>query len=256
LPTCLASGTIARGMKKHLSAALSARFFLVVTSIMSGAFVQAQTIENPSFEDPLLAPGEATTGAFRWQSTGIFGTFRPGEFGQDGIAPNGSQAGYINSGSGAVWQTLGISYDANTDYRLNFFLSARSGPALTDVSVALFQGAINDPSELNSGNIVAIQLFDGTTGVVSDEFRQFSLFVPASAVAAANAAGQAIGIGFFGVTVNGLGNNSIEGNSDFDLDSVSLTVTPIPEPSTMALGLLGISMLLLTAKHHTFQRRP
>jgi hypothetical protein len=162
-----------------------------------------------------------------------------GEFGQGGAPTDGNQIAFLNVDVGQIFQTLTTTFDTSNEYTLSVDVSARGGPAATDILVAIYRGTINNVGDLNASNTVASMVLDGTDGVVADQFNTFTLTATLDGINAAGADGQPIGIGFFG---NGGGG---AGNSDFDLDNVRLESTVvIPEPSTLALATLGLLALL------------
>lgn len=198
------------------------------------------SLNNPSFESPDLAPGNFTFTAQGWSQGLNFGTFNAGDFGQTGTAPHGGQVAFVNVQNGEGWQTTGTSFQSATSYLLNFFISARQGPGTSDMTVVVFKGSIvSGLVDLNASNVVTLDVFDAADGVVADTFLPFSLTVTPAQVAAANAAGQPISIGFFGGSVLGFGNtNNTAG--DFDIDNVSLQSTAVPEPSASLLAIAAM----------------
>lgn len=201
------------------------------------------TIANPSFENPDQGPGTASSGVPGWSNVSFFGVFNAGEFNQLGTAPDGAQIAYLNVSTGQGWQTLGDTFASATGYQLDFHISSRNAPGISDINVVIFEGMIADASGLNANNIVKLDVFDATDGVVEDQFKPFSVSISAAEVAAAAAVGQPIGIGFFGTQVNGIGNTDA-GASDFDLDFIRLNSIPVPEPSVSFMVALGGAVCL------------
>jgi len=227
-------------MLKQLLFGLSVASLAALTILANNASAISISIPNFSFENPDLGASGAVATIDDWTDPSgcCDGVFVSPGYGQDAAPTDGDQIAFLNVDVGQIFQTLSTDYQANTDYTIQLDISARTGPAATDILVALYHGTISGVGDLNASNTVASTVLDGTDGVVADTFNTFSLSATAAEVSAVSGVGQPIGLGFFG---NGGGTS---GNSDFDLDNIRLDGTLIPEPSTFALAGLGLLGLL------------
>lgn len=216
---------------------LSADINVDATSRRSGVFVP-----NASFENHAGGTGGANGDISVWQNPSgcCDGAFVAPGFGQDAAPTDGNQAAFMNIDVGQIFQTLADTYEEGNAYELSVDVSARGGPGTEQMLMVLYEGTITGLLDLNASNILASRVLDGAAGVVADEFNTFALLASQEDVFAAMAAGEQIGIGFFGL-------NTGTGTSDFDLDNVRLVqiIAAVPEPTTIALGLMGVAGLLV-----------
>jgi hypothetical protein len=183
-------------------------------------------VTNPSFESPDASGGPVSGIPPGWEGSGAVGVFRSPGFGQGASPSDGLQIAWFNVGNAILRQTLTDTYAANTDYALTVDVSPRV-PASLGYTLDLVLYAGNDQS-----NEVKRQEFSYT---VTDLFQPTTMTATAADVTAASAVGQSIRIAF----ENNVG--SEVGNTDFDIDNVSLQA--IPEPSTLALSAVGLLSL-------------
>ena len=212
----------------------------LLTFAASQAHAVSVNIPNFSFENPVTGGAIGEIDDWTDPNGCCDGVFVSPGFGQGAAPTDGNQIAFNNADIGQIFQTLVDTYQANTGYELSVDVSARAGPAGTDMVMVLYEGVISDFADLNAGNIVAQRTLTGADGVVADQFNTFSLTAVAADVATAAAAGQSIGIGFFGA------GGGTTGNSDFDLDNVRLEATAanvVPEPATFSLAALGLLSL-------------
>jgi hypothetical protein len=172
------------------------------------AWSESIPIANHSFESPVEARGGLNIDV--WTNSGS-GVFRgAGDFGQGAAPTHGVQMAFLNEGNGQIFQTIAKDYEAGRHYSLLVDVSARAPQiAADDFLMALYSGAIGNLSDLNSANTVRAGSYRMATGVTNDAFRTMVLSVTADQVAAAGAAGQPIGIGFFGNGSSGQGDCTI-----------------------------------------------
>lgn len=222
--------------------ALFALFASVSVFVATQANAANISIPNFSFENPVTGGAVGEIDDWTDPNACCDGVFVSPGFGQLAPPTDGNQIAFNNADIGQIFQTLVDTYQASTGYELSVDVSARAGPAGTDMVMVLYEGIINDFADLNAGNIVAQRTLTGADGVLADQFGTFTLTASDADVAAAAAAGQSIGIGFFGA------GGGTSGNSDFDLDNVQLVATSasvVPEPSTLVLTTLGLLSLVL-----------
>jgi autotransporter-associated beta strand protein len=193
--------------------------WLAMDSVSVSA-VAAISVPNFSFQNPVTA---SVAGSIdNWSRAGAVGVFVPPSFGQDAGPTEGSQVAYMNADNGVIFQSLGTSWDATTNYQLRVDMSARSGPGTDTMRIVLYKGTITGVGDLNAGNTVKSITLGPT--VTADQFKTYSLTALASDVSAVSAGGQAIGIAFYGL-------NSGSGTTDFDLDNVRLYTSAPPGPT-------------------------
>lgn len=126
-------------------ASLPAASLTVCGVLLASVSAWAQlVINNPSFEDPVLAPGTYVNAMPDWTVTGLVGVADPAGIwtGIWGPVPDGKQFGYVINGS--VEQTLSDALLPNTAYTLSIDVGTTTDGSQspgTSYSVSLFAGA-------------------------------------------------------------------------------------------------------------------
>lgn len=225
-------------MIRHITTLIAS----VVVCTFSVTHAAPVAVPNGSFEAPAVTSGNFSVSIDDWdegnEAATNDGVFIGGEFGQAATATDGSQVAFLNADTGEIYQTLGGIYMAGAEYTLTVDVSGRTAPGTDSMRLVLFEGTITGLGDLNAGNTVGSVDIGAGDGVAGDVFNEFSLTVTAADITAAGAAGQNIGIGFFGL-------NSGSGTSDFDLDNVRLekTVEAIPTPAALPAGLAMVGVV-------------
>lgn len=176
------------------------------------------TINNPSFENPSVAPGGWTYGIDGWVTSGSAGVWDPSGWGF--TAQNGHQIGFIGDGNGGgadgtASQTLTATLQPNSTYNLSIQVVGRKdgyNPG-TAYSISLYAGSslltLITPVTPQPGSWTQLKTTYSTGGsLISSD--PLEIVISSSAV-------------------------------QLDFDNVQLNVTPVPEPSTVIAG----AMLLL-----------
>jgi hypothetical protein len=199
--------------------------FWTLLVVASGirASAGAITIANPSFESPVQPPGSFNVGTVAgWTSTGDSGVFHPIIGSEFNSIPDGLQTGYSNGG--ALSQILSTTLVTSTAYTLQ-----------VDVGKRL---------DCCAGFGPIIQLWAGSTllatatnvGPTAGNFLTETLSY--TSTSSDPQAGQALRIVL----------DSTGGQTDFDnvrLDGTAVTISPTPEPASIALLGVGIVALLV-----------
>ncbi|NOY30101.1 MAG: PEP-CTERM sorting domain-containing protein [Planctomycetes bacterium] len=214
------------------------------------------TINNPSFESPVTPSatfsGGQTTGPTDWtvynsgatNNERFFGVWNPSTTNSfvNG-APDGANVGVVflenttNLAEAGLQQTLTATLQLSTQYTLT-------------VDVGNFSDADGGPFNFTGFPGYRVELFAGSTLIASDlntlspseGIFETSVVSFATGISHANL-GQTLAIRL--VNLNGPG---IEVN----FDNVRLDASPVPEPSTVGLGVLGMMCVLL--KRHRISR--
>ena len=110
----------------HVIAILTTATILAVFGGVAEA--ESITILNPSFEDPVVNPGQWLQPPTDWTLVGnYFGVFRAaGEFGQDAAPTDGNQVAFFNVEQADGRQDLTDAYQPGLDYVLAVDISARA----------------------------------------------------------------------------------------------------------------------------------
>jgi hypothetical protein len=226
-------------MRTSYKAFLGAAILMAMPLLAGPAAATAIAVNNYSFE----TPGVGGVGGFTpcpitgWTCTpaGAGGIYNPvntqypaGANGLSGglIVPDGSQAAYLNSGAGSLFQNTAATVALGT-YTLNVFVGYRN-----DVT-----GTISGSIALTANNVVFATL--ALTAPAQGHWLDESLIFTTTA---ANSAlfGQTLGIAL--VTTSNVQLNL----DDVRLDFASATApAPVPEPATLAL--FGFGMIALFA---------
>ena len=216
---------------------LTSRFLLLLVVVLCcttvSAFADTIPVTNPSFEtvnplNPLNQP--CGTGCFfnsgpgsipGWTLTGAGGLFQPGTAGFfTSPVPDGSIVAYDNGGT--ISQTLSATLSANTTYALSVDVGRRVDAGMTNFMIDLFAGStLLDSLTVSNGTIApgsfAPELLTFTTG--------------------ANPLSGNLAIEFINpspVQVN--------------YDNVTLSATPVPEPSSLALLAAGLGVAFVALR--------
>jgi hypothetical protein len=173
-------------------------------------------IGNSSFESPVVsAPPYFNYGPITdWTVAGTAGVWNPSTLPSAGLtAEDGVQVGYINGGS--VSQVLGSSLQADSTYNLGIYVAGRA-------------------DGLNPGTDYSISLYAGSTLLtsVTPVAPTTSVWTPLSASYTSGSSG------LVGQPLEIVISTPA---SQLDFDNVSLSVSAVPEPTTMISG----AMLLL-----------
>lgn len=228
--------------------------WVVLLALTSFSTVHAQSIpiQNPSFELPILSDGStvgvnaplligSNSGTFNnWTLTAssllavpLVVPARAEIINPTGPGPvniSGSNIGLLRSNglagvgtTGTAFQDLGVSYTANSRYSLSADVGLENiASALSDFGLNLMNGS-NTTATLNKSSLISLL-------VDSDSLVHVTLtFDTNSSPPSGN-----VGVEFFETSLAGVA-------GAFMFDNVSLNVTAIPEPATIAL--IGLSML-------------
>jgi len=203
---------------------------LLTSAVVLFAATQANAalvLTNGGFEDPVAGPGgliEITTGTTTglWTAGGSVSTFILDEGFTGEAAFAGDQYGQINgsSGGGSISQFLGIT-DSLSNVTLAALFSPRTGAAAGVYTFGLYEDAAGTiPLDALTGQL------PGTVGIWS----------PNSVTAEDVASGTSVYAVF--VAENGPSRLTY-------IDSVTLTVAAVPEPSSLlfGLGVIGLGVV-------------
>jgi hypothetical protein len=206
-------------MTKHVSF-----IFAFVVLVAVGALMGAPVpITNGNFETPALAnDGDFTTGSITgWNHVSGAGTvFGVTRLTTASITPrsiDGNQVAFLREGTGVLGQTLAINLTANTTYTLNIWIGRRSDIAFAGYTFGLF-----------AGGAALVTETDAVTPTAGTWVNRILTF---TALAGNPNLGQPVEIRFGETVPSGL--------SQTVFDSFSLDASPVPEPSTMSILLLG-----------------
>lgn len=216
---------------------LSAAAIVVATP----ALAVPLTIVNPSFEDRVLAcaPG---FGCFidgdipGWSVSTIpqTATFKPstnatGIF--PGGIPNGVNVAAVGNqtGTGAIWQTLGAILQPNTAYSLSAAIGRRADFPYSGYSM-----------ELNAGQTILMSSSSANPALGHFSIDSFTFVTTTNTIGL----GQPIVIRL----------KSLVSGAQVDFDSITLNAAPIPEPSTSLLMLLGLGLIGTAANMFKIRR--
>jgi hypothetical protein len=180
-------------------------------------------IQNASFETaalPLTTPcGTGCSYNFGpipgWTISGTAGLFQPGSFFNPGQV-DGNIAAFTNTG--AITQILGTSLATDTIYTLSVFIGDRNDGLNGNYIIALDAGS----TPLCSFGDSSAKIKKGTFVDETCTFQSGSIFPS----------------GLLKIVLTGT-------SGQVDFDNVSLTSTPVPEPSSAALTGLGLLLTLL-----------
>ncbi len=230
------------------------KIWVAVLALTSFSTVNAQSIpiQNPSFELPVLSDGSSvgvnaplligsSSGTFsNWTLTAssllaipLFVPARAEIINPTGPGPvniSGSNVGLLRSNglvgvgtTGTAFQDLGVSYTANSRYTLSADVGLENiAAALSDFGLNLMNGS-NTAATLNKSSLISLL-------VDSDSLVHVTLtFDTNGSPPSGN-----VGVEFFESSVAGVA-------GAFMFDNVSLSVTAVPEPATIAL--IGLSVL-------------
>jgi hypothetical protein len=228
-PASLSGGSCAATPAgRFVCSRLVAIFIALIFGTSAGrVFAGVQVITNPSFETNTLADGASTVDTiFAWSGTGTFGALNPTSAQYAGAGGNvlpgpgtdGANVAYID-GNSSIFQTLSLTLAANTTYSVT--------------------GAIGDPAGSTFGTAYA-QLVAGSTLLdnlnISDPgagtFATWTLTYSSSD--SQPDLGQTLEII--------LGNSATGSSTVVNFDNIGL-ITTTPEPTTLALGVLGLGAL-------------
>jgi hypothetical protein len=174
-------------------------------------------IANSSFEGPAYVTGTSGFGpAHSWAQQGIGGgAFRLGVNGINFVnsVPDGLQAGYAGNtgGPGALFQDLGVSAIAGATYSLDVF--------------------VGSPDYTNANYLVELIEGSNTIASASGTLLSTGSFIPINLTA------QSVGNGSLGIRLS----ETNVGQSFFD--NVRLSVTAVPEPSSLFMLSFGVAGL-------------
>ena len=178
-------------------------------------FASFVTIINPSFEDPGLSPSGYSSSIPGW-TVGNAGVWNPWSFEFSNI-PDGTQVGYDNVGT--VSQTLTTELLPNTTYTLSISVGGRadgSNPG-TDYAIGLYGGA----NLLAS--VTPVRPPTGSWTDLTTTFTSGAIVTPGT---------------LLGISISNLNPPGSPFDTQLDFDNVSLTATPVPEPTTIISGSL------------------
>jgi hypothetical protein len=191
------------------------------------------TINNPSFENDTLGDGGFTDNSFNansWLGTSAggfyFGALNPnstdysaaGGNSLPGPGTQGANVAYINNSH--IWQVLGDTLVANSTYVLTGAIGHRQGLGYGTPSAQLIAGT----TVLGTVNI---------SDPGANNFAQWSLTY--TSPSSGTLIGQTLEVL--------LANGSSSGQVNFD--NIGLTVTAVPEPVNIALGIFGGAFLVV-----------
>ena len=241
-------------MRNRMSWMLSA---LVGLAIVSNVQASPLTVKNCSFEetDASASPyyvvyNNSSTSPNKdavlnwnpqgwWIATLLNSSSRTDDGPYSGVT--GNQLLGISSWATSVDQVLADTYDANKNYTLTASLAISStdhNNAEASVAMRLFYGTSEDPADMANRTIGQMVKTCGelSTSTLTD----YSFVVTGSQVAAANAAGQAIGIEIAIPTATY--------GANFRVDNIRLDASPVPEPATLTLASTALIGLLAYAR--------
>jgi len=187
------------------------------------------TVVNPSFEEDDVANGSHFDGdPIGWSTTGAAG---PQDY-NDAWTPqptDGVQHAYANGGA-SLSQTLSDVITDGEVYTLTVDVGEYSGFSGSLATIRLYGSTAGVGTALSNANGTAeLTGIDPTNG-----FYTTDLTVTYTALASGDPfAGQSVGIALIG-----------ESGTQVTFDNVRFDITPIPEPSTLALFSLGLLGLL------------
>jgi len=126
------------------------KLFLLSLLMASPTMAQNIPLQNPSFEDPVLADGAFQQGGNGWGFSGInAGTFNPSAMSYPGGAPQGENVAYIENG--VLIQGIAEPLRADRTYRIRFAIGSRSDnpvPTTVPLTVSVFGSAVRAPDGL------------------------------------------------------------------------------------------------------------
>lgn len=204
---------------------------------------------NPGFESPMLGEGAATNNSVPswtlitscWPQ--CFGVHNPavGDPGfPSGTAPEGTNAAYIGSigPNFPLSQTLSATLEADTTYTLTV---AAGNPAdRPDTATFGFEVGL-------TGSTQKLAAFTGSLGLITNG--SFMDFSASTTVLAGNAdIGRTLIIRLYGPQTSGG-----RGSPTAFFDNVRLTaehVSPVPEPTSLVLSVLGLTGLAGLQRRH------
>jgi len=215
-----------------------------LTVLLVQGAVHATTIQNASFESPDVSasPYYQENSAADWTVNGYWNAViyncdsSPHGYTYSGV--NGSQYLGISSWSTAVSQVLDDTFESGKSYKLTASLAVSHGDhgeASRAIAVRLFWGDTSEPTTMAANTLGSIDKTCSDLSITA--FTDYSVTISSDMIAAANAAGEKIGIEI-AITNQGAGAN-------FGVDNVRLDV--IPEPSTLMLGVTAMLGLLAYA---------
>jgi hypothetical protein len=198
-------------MSQPLAIRVSLAFFVAIV-VLGQARADLVTIGDPSFEGVSLAPGNFTAGTYAansWNSSANAGIFRPTASSYPSGVPNGVNIGY--SSGVTIDQVLSATLTANTSYTLSVEVGSRlDAPHNDGYTIQLLAGGV-----VLAGTTNFPVPADGTFVLATDVY---------TAGPGDPHLGQALEIHLQSVAT---------GQTSFD--SVTLTATAVPEPTSLSL---------------------
>lgn len=213
------------------TAVLSFWIILIIILFPRVANADLIFINNPSFENDVLGDGNFTASINGWSISGTGGgtwNINNTPVFWNTPAPHGNQIGYATdasqAGSASISQTLSTSLASNSEYTLDVFVGHPTGFG-TSYTIDLLAGA----------NVLATKSGIGPQGSFQLETLTFDSLGSAFV-------GQPLGIRLY------------SDSPQTAFDSVSLSVTSVPEPSSLALAGLSCAFFFLRRKKERTMR--
>ncbi len=189
---------------------------IVVLAFAATAHADAVSITNNSFEEPDLSTGNTWTNDLSgWSTTGDSFIELIGGFSADGAQHLGMSANV------SVFQDLGVSLAPNTTYTLTGNVGFRDGWAAGDSNLGLYLGSTEPTTELVTVGMAAADVGALAPGSFSDD------------ISVSYTTGATTEDGNLYISLS----SGAENRAHFD--NIRLDAAAVPEPSGIAIALLG-----------------
>jgi hypothetical protein len=192
---------------------------LLLSLIANSAFATPVSINNASFESQVLSDGKYVIGIAGWSNTSG-GVFNASAAQFPGGVPDGQNFAWLNGGSAG--QTLTANLTSNSEYTLSVGVGERlDSYPFPGYSVSLLAG----------GHVLATE---SSLNPPAGSFLTSTLHF--TALSGNPYLGQSLAIL---LTANG---------TQVEFDNVRLDVSPVPEPETYGMMLMGLGLMGFVAR--------